>query len=65
MINEDTSELRREIADAKLHFVSPFWDEISAEAKDWLGKVLQPDPKLRFTANEAIQHAWLNGVKQN
>ncbi|KAL3635642.1 Mitogen-activated protein kinase cpk1 [Castilleja foliolosa] len=44
---------------AHLNFVSDPWPSISSSAKDLLKKMLQPDPKQRFTAVEVLNHPWM------
>lgn len=43
-------------------FPSPFWDEISDEAKDLITKLLVKDPKQRLTAAQVLKHAWVISV---
>ncbi|GMF10126.1 unnamed protein product [Phytophthora lilii] len=35
---------------------------LSAEAKDFLTRLLDSDPSKRLTAKQALQHSWLSGV---
>ena len=48
----------------KLDLQSDPWPSISAEAKDCLRRMLEPDPAKRATADEMLQHPWMrkNGV---
>lgn len=34
------------------------WTKISAEAKDFVGKLLEKDPQKRMTIKEALEHEW-------
>jgi len=43
-------------------FPSPYWDPISAAAKDLISHLLERNPANRFTASQALQHKW---VKQS
>ena len=36
------------------------WDDITDEAKEFIQYLLNPNPELRPTADEALQHSWLN-----
>ena len=51
----------------KLDLQSDPWPSISAEAKDCLRRMLEPDPAKRATADEMLQHPWMrkNGVATN
>jgi len=45
-------------------FPSPFWDDISEEAKDLISKLLTKEAKLRPSAKEVLEHEWiLNGAR--
>jgi|LauGreSuBDMM15SN_2_FD.fasta_scaffold25117_1 serine/threonine protein kinase len=44
---------------------SPPWDEISAEAKDLVKKLLTVDPVERISCTEALGHPWLTGACHN
>lgn len=41
------------------HFKGVGWDKISAQAKDLLYCMLNPDPKIRFTPAQALAHPWV------
>lgn len=40
-------------------FPSPFWDNKSPLAKDFISKLLLINPQERMTARQALQHEWL------
>lgn len=40
----------------------PEWDDISAEAKDLVKRMLEYDPAKRISAKDALQHKW---IKEN
>lgn len=42
-------------------FPSPYWDEISDDAKDLIEALLHPDPAKRITPEDALQHTWIAG----
>ena len=48
----------------KLDLSSDPWPKVSAEAKDCVRRMLEPQPAKRATANEILQHPWMreNGV---
>jgi calcium-dependent protein kinase len=37
----------------------PEWDDISADAKDLVRKMLEYDPSKRISAADALQHKWI------
>ncbi|NXH50300.1 KCC4 kinase, partial [Dicaeum eximium] len=39
-------------------FVSPWWDEVSPNAKDLVSKLIVLDPRKRLTVQQALQHPW-------
>eukprot|EP00826_Nyctotherus_ovalis_P051374 TRINITY_DN6415_c0_g2_i10.p1 TRINITY_DN6415_c0_g2~~TRINITY_DN6415_c0_g2_i10.p1 ORF type:complete len:404 (-),score=108.53 TRINITY_DN6415_c0_g2_i10:6-1217(-) len=39
-------------------FHSALWKDVSEDAKDLLKKMLDPDPEVRITAEEALRHSW-------
>lgn len=41
-----------------MQFQARYWDKISPEAKDLVVKMLNRDPRLRFSAREALNHTW-------
>ncbi|XP_038019396.1 calcium/calmodulin-dependent protein kinase type IV-like, partial [Motacilla alba alba] len=42
-------------------FVSPWWDEVSPNAKDLVRKLIVLDPRKRLTVQQALQHPWVTG----
>jgi len=59
--NDNIAELFEQIMKAEYDFPHEYWHTISAEAKDFVRKLLVVDPKERMTADEALKHPWLNG----
>ncbi|XP_071982667.1 calcium/calmodulin-dependent protein kinase type IV-like isoform X2 [Engystomops pustulosus] len=49
------------ILNCDFEFISPWWDEISLNAKDLVRKLIVLDPKKRLTASQALQHPWVTG----
>jgi len=49
----------RKIKRGEFKFHSPMWDNVSAEAKDLIKKLLVVDPSQRLTAEQALKHAWV------
>ena len=56
---EENSELFKLIKDCDYEFHEPYWDNISAEAKDLIKKLLVSDPKVRLSAEEILKHPWI------
>lgn len=56
---EKDSDLFAAIMGAVYEFDSPYWDDISDEAKDFINKLLQVDIKKRSTTREALNHPWV------
>ncbi|XDV46617.1 hypothetical protein PO909_014488 [Leuciscus waleckii] len=52
-------ELFQQILLGRLEFPSPYWDNISASAKDLIGKMLQVNVGARYTADEVLEHPWV------
>ncbi|XP_066527522.1 serine/threonine-protein kinase DCLK2-like isoform X2 [Hoplias malabaricus] len=52
-------ELFEQILLGRLEFPSPYWDNISASAKDLIGKMLQVNVSARFTAEDILGHPWV------
>ncbi|KAK1311737.1 Calcium-dependent protein kinase 13 [Acorus calamus] len=40
------------------------WPNISENAKDLVRRMLEPDPKLRLTAKQVLEHPWLQNAKK-
>ncbi|OZJ01638.1 hypothetical protein BZG36_05413 [Bifiguratus adelaidae] len=47
------------IKDGKYEFHDRYWKHISDDAKDFIRKLLQPDPSARLTAEQALAHRWI------
>ncbi|XP_039722858.1 calcium/calmodulin-dependent protein kinase type 1B [Pteropus medius] len=59
--DESAPELFSQILRASYEFDSPFWDDISESAKDFIRHLLERDPQKRFTCQQALQHLWISG----
>ncbi|KAL2090157.1 hypothetical protein ACEWY4_014845 [Coilia grayii] len=49
------------ILNCDYEFVSPWWDEVSLNAKDLVSKLIVQDPHKRLTVDQALQHPWVLG----
>ncbi|KAK1402764.1 Calcium-dependent protein kinase 32 [Heracleum sosnowskyi] len=63
------AETEQGVAQAIIRSVVDFkrdpWPMISDNAKDLVKKMLNPDPKQRLTAQEVLDHPWLQNAKKN
>ncbi|XP_054836882.1 calcium/calmodulin-dependent protein kinase type 1G [Eublepharis macularius] len=58
---ETESKLFEKIKEGYFEFESPFWDDISESAKDFICHLLEKDPNERFTCEKALRHPWMAG----
>ena len=54
--------LSQQISYADVVFRSSVWNTVSAEAKDLIQKLIVRDPAKRLTAEQALQHPWIQNV---
>jgi len=63
---EELPALFDQILHARYDFPSPWWDKISADAKDLVTKMLTLDPVKRLSAKEVCEHKWImSGGNEN
>lgn len=58
--DESISVLTEKVAKGYYTFLSPWWDDINASAKDLITHLLCVDPRQRFTIDEFLRHPWCN-----
>ncbi|PKA49856.1 Calcium-dependent protein kinase 8 [Apostasia shenzhenica] len=62
------AETEQGVAQAIIRSVINFkrdpWPKVSESAKDLVKKMLDPDPKRRLTAQEVLDHPWLQNAKK-
>lgn len=58
--DESIAVLTEKVARGYYTFLSPWWDEISASAKDLITHLLCVDPAQRYTIDEFLAHPWCN-----
>mmetsp|Transcript_11707 Transcript_11707/g.28520 ORF Transcript_11707/g.28520 Transcript_11707/m.28520 type:complete len:243 (+) Transcript_11707:2-730(+) len=56
---EELPKLFSTIMQGKYDFPSPWWDNVSDDAKDLVQKLLVVDPKARYTADDVLEHQWI------
>uniref|UniRef100_A0A667WSN4 Calcium/calmodulin dependent protein kinase I n=1 Tax=Myripristis murdjan TaxID=586833 RepID=A0A667WSN4_9TELE len=59
--DENDAKLFEQILKAEYEFDSPYWDDISDSAKDFIIHLMEKDPRLRYTCEQALQHPWIAG----
>ena len=57
---EETEGTRNKILNCTYEFPSPYWDSISENAKDLIRSLLILDPERRLSAQQILEHPWLN-----
>jgi len=61
--DENDANLFAQILKGEFEFDSPYWDDISLEAKEFIRKLMCVDVDKRLTCEEALEHAWISGAK--
>ncbi|XP_032405951.1 calcium/calmodulin-dependent protein kinase type 1D [Xiphophorus hellerii] len=56
---ENETRLFSKIMRAEYAFHSPFWDDISESAKDFIRNMMEKKPTKRFTTEQALRHPWI------
>jgi serine/threonine protein kinase len=51
--------LAQAIISGEYEFHEKYWDEISTDAKDMISNLLQVNPEIRLTADDALQSPWM------
>ncbi|MED6238929.1 Calcium/calmodulin-dependent protein kinase type 1 [Ataeniobius toweri] len=59
--DENDAKLFEQILKAEYEFDSPYWDDISDSAKDFIVHLMEKDSNARFTCDQALQHPWIAG----
>ncbi|KAK7880275.1 hypothetical protein WMY93_030642 [Mugilogobius chulae] len=58
---DSETRLFSKIMRAEYSFHSPFWDDISESAKDFIRNMMEKNPVKRFNTEEALRHPWIAG----
>ncbi|EGW35219.1 uncharacterized protein SPAPADRAFT_146235 [Spathaspora passalidarum NRRL Y-27907] len=61
--DDDANSLTIKILRGDFVFLQPWWDEISANAKDLISRMLTINPEQRITIEEIWNHPWLQHDK--
>ncbi|XP_041460847.1 calcium/calmodulin-dependent protein kinase type 1D-like [Lytechinus variegatus] len=59
--DDNDAALFQQIMKGEYEFDSPYWDDISDSAKDFIGHLMALDPDDRYTSEDAIRHPWISG----
>lgn len=60
--DENNAVLFAQIRAGAYDFPAPYWDDISAEARDLIDRLLVVDPSRRYTAANVLAHPWVSGA---
>ncbi|ODN04406.1 Calcium/calmodulin-dependent protein kinase type 1 [Orchesella cincta] len=59
--DENDANLFAQILKGEFEFDSPYWDDISDSAKDFIRQLMCVDVEKRYTCKQALQHPWIAG----
>ncbi|BES90493.1 Calcium calmodulin-dependent protein kinase [Nesidiocoris tenuis] len=59
--DENDANLFAQILKGDFEFDSPYWDDISDFAKDFIRQLMCVDVSKRYTCRQALQHPWISG----
>jgi serine/threonine protein kinase len=57
--SHDEQKMYREILAGDYKFEGPIWAKVSAEAKDFISRLMTVDVKKRATVSQALRHPWI------
>ncbi|XP_069138753.1 calcium/calmodulin-dependent protein kinase type IV-like [Argopecten irradians] len=60
--NQDVSEVYKKILKVDYKFDPKVWSKISENAKDFIARLLQKDPRKRLSVDAALRHPWVTGI---
>jgi serine/threonine protein kinase len=58
-MGETLPEIVEQIMNGDYEYPSPYWDNVSEKAKDFVSKLLVTDKNVRMTATQALSHPWI------
>ncbi|KAI6234678.1 Protein kinase domain-containing protein [Aphelenchoides fujianensis] len=59
--DENDANLFAQIIKGEYEFDSPYWDDISDSAKDFISHLMCCDPERRYSCEQALAHPWISG----
>jgi len=63
-LGETLSEIFSLISKGEFDFPSPYWDNVSSQAKDFICSLLVVNPAERLTAKDSLKHPWFSSLKK-
>lgn len=57
--DDNNAALFELIKSGEYDYPSPYWDSVSAEAKDLIDRMLVLDPSRRLSAADLLEHPWI------
>lgn len=57
--DDDNAQMMKAIKSGDVRFPSPDWDNVSAAAKDLIGRCLDVNPNTRIRSGEILNHPWM------
>jgi len=58
---DDDEVMMQTIESGTWDWIGTTWDHVSDEAKDLIRHLIEPDPNVRYTIDEALDHPWTKG----
>ncbi|KAH7329269.1 Calcium/calmodulin dependent protein kinase [Stachybotrys elegans] len=59
--SENLHDLLEECTNNSVVFHERYWKDVSNDAKDFINRLIVPDPDKRWTSEQALNHTWLTG----
>jgi len=59
--SENLRDLLEECTSGSVVFHERYWKDVSDDAKDFIMKLIVPEPEKRWTSEQALGHIWLSG----
>nr|CAD7196651.1 unnamed protein product [Timema douglasi] len=59
--DENDANLFAQILKGEFEFDSPYWDDISDSAKDFIRQLMCVEVEKRYTCRQALAHPWISG----
>jgi len=61
---DNDNQMFKKIKAGQYKFLAPYWDPISAEAKDFVSKLLVVNRKERMDCDQALKHPWIKPLPE-